>query len=80
MQILRLDAADPASEKPAYRAFRLSTKGCIEGVEIILAHDDEEAEMLAARMANGHGVDLWDRLRFLATFPPLSPSRPGAKA
>ncbi|CAO4175238.1 hypothetical protein EEDFHM_02657 [Methylorubrum populi] len=64
----------------AYRAIRLTSSGGVEGVEHIDARDDAEAIALTSRMANAYGVDLWERGRFLDSFPSLSVRVPGAIA
>lgn len=74
------DVFTPAPGARAYRAIRLSASGCVEGIERIDARNDEEAMAITSRMANGYGVDLWERGRFLECFPSLSVKAPGAKA
>ncbi|GEP09208.1 hypothetical protein [Methylobacterium gnaphalii] len=62
---------EPEPGERAYRAYRLTASGGICGVEHIEAGDDDEAKLLAAMIVNKHGVDLWERARYLASFPPL---------
>ena len=54
----------------AYRAFHLGHDGAVRRAEIIQAETDEEAKAIAAALVNGHGIDLWERARFLASYPP----------
>ncbi|WP_375276209.1 hypothetical protein [Methylorubrum thiocyanatum] len=75
-----VDVFTPDPGPLAYRAIRLNASGGVEGIEHITAHHDEEAVALTSRMANGYGVDLWERSRFLESFPSLSVRAPGAKA
>ena len=56
----------------AYRAFLLGCNGRIRSSQMIEAATDDEAQSLAARIVNAFGVDLWERARHLASFPPLS--------
>jgi hypothetical protein len=70
----------PDADSLAYSAIRLSSSGGVEGVEHIDARNDDEAIALTSRMANGYGVDLWERGRFLDSFPSLSVRVPGAIA
>ncbi|GEP12632.1 hypothetical protein [Methylobacterium gnaphalii] len=79
--MLAIDASilSPEPGKPEYRACRLTASDSIEGVEYINAASDEMAARLAAMIANGHGIDLWDRTRFLGSFPPLHVRAAGAK-
>lgn len=55
-----------------YRVFRVSAQGDVLGSEIISAQSDDEAMSKARVLANGHGIDLWERSRFLASYPPIS--------
>ena len=56
---------------PTYRAFHTNTSGGISSAEVIDAGSDDEAKDKASKMINGRGIDLWQRTRFLASFPPL---------
>lgn len=31
---------------------------------------------MAGELPNGHGIDLWERIRYLASYPPLSAAAP----
>lgn len=73
------DAAMPTSIQPvtqaspgprAYRAFYLGSDGRVRRAEIIEAGSDDEALSLVAHIANAFGIDLWERARYLAHFPP----------
>lgn len=64
-------SAEPVGEA-TYRVFRLNHDGGIDSAEIISAQDDDEVQKIAQAMANGHGIDLWERNRFLGSYPPLS--------
>ncbi len=64
----------PQANPPIYRVFRLGLNGAVEGCEIIQATGDDDAKIIAGRMVNGHGIDLWEQERFLESFPPLSAS------
>ena len=64
-------SAEPKSE-PTYRAFRLNRDGGIDFAEIIQARSDDEAIGKACVMVNGHGIELWERARFLRHFPTCS--------
>lgn len=63
-------SAEPVG-KATYRAFTLNPDGGVETVQIIQAASDDEARALANKMINGHGVDLWERNRFIESYPPL---------
>ena len=63
-----------AEEPPTYRAFFLSHDGAVRGAQILEAGTDDEAKAIAAALVNGHGIDLWERTRFLASYPPLAVS------
>ena len=63
-------SAEPYGQ-PTYRAFRLNRDGGIDSAEIIQAATEDEARAVAAKMVNGHGIDLWERARFLESYPPL---------
>ena len=67
----------PQAGKTAYRAFRLSHNGAVQSAEIIWADSDDKAKAIAAMLINGHGIDLWEQARFLASYPPLAASRGG---
>ena len=62
---------EPSPGLPTYRAFFLGHDGVIRSTRIIEAPTDDEAKAVASTLPNGHGVDLWERARFLASYPPL---------
>lgn len=66
MQTDKLQA--PVSEAPHYLALLLDPDGNVVGSEHLLAADDDEAIELGRALADGHGVDIWDRARFLEHF------------
>ena len=63
---------DPDPGPRAYRVIRLSPDGTVGEANILAARTDDEAKALAATLSNGHGIDLWERARYLASFPPHS--------
>lgn len=58
-----------------YRVYRLDYGGLIRSAELIQAGSDDEARAIAGAMVNGHGLELWDRARHLADYPPRPPER-----
>ncbi len=44
--------------------------------DILEAETDDAAKTLAATLPNGHGIDLWERARYLASYPPRSAAYP----
>lgn len=42
----------------------------------IQARSDDEAKAIASTLPNGHGIDLWERARYLASYPPRSAAYP----
>lgn len=59
-----------------YRVFSLSRDGRVEKSHTIEAQSDGEAKAIAATLPNGHGIDLWERSRYLASYPPRSAMYP----
>ena len=59
-----------------YRVFSLSLDGRVGGSHTIEARSDDEAKAIAGTLPNGHGIDLWERSRYLASYPPLSAAYP----
>jgi len=55
-----------------YRVFNLSPDGGVRDNHTIQARTDDEAKAIAAALINGHGIDLWERARYLASYPPRS--------
>lgn len=59
-----------------YRVYRLDYGGLIRSAELIQARSDDEAKAIAGTIVNGHGLELWDRARHLADYPPRSTEKP----
>ena len=59
-----------------YRVFRLSADGRVGESCTIQAGSDDEAKAIASTLPNGHGIDLWERARYLASYPPQSAAYP----
>jgi hypothetical protein len=60
----------PSSDQPVYRLFRLDKSGHVERAEIIQAADDHEAKAGALKLVDGQSMELWDRDRCVAVYPP----------
>jgi len=69
-----VDEAEPGPR--VYRVFSLNHDGTVESTRILDARTDEEAKAMAGDLPNGHGIDLWERVRYLASYPPLSAAAP----
>ncbi|MGU3404749.1 hypothetical protein [Methylobacterium brachiatum] len=69
-----IDEADPGPR--VYRIFSLNHDGTVESTRILDAGTDDEAKALASGLPNGHGIDLWERARYLASYPPQSATAP----
>lgn len=65
-----IDEPDPGPR--AYRVFSLSPDGRVGESRAIEARSDDEAKAIAEMLPNGHGIDLWERARYLASYPPRS--------
>lgn len=63
-----------ASGSADYRAFHLGPGGHVMSAEVVPAASDDEAMALTAAMTNRYGIDLWERARFLASYPPQNPA------
>ena len=59
--------------KPAYRAFLVNAAGHIYFAHELDCQTDEQAIEAARRLVDGYGVQLWDRARKIAEFPPARP-------
>lgn len=66
------NADEPAPGRRAYRVFHLAHDGRVCQAETIEAETDDEAKAIAAQKVNGCGIDLWERARFLESFPSLA--------
>lgn len=67
---------EPQPGLRTYRVFHLGHDGAVRRAEILEAETDDAAKAIAATLPNGHGIDLWERARFLASYPPLSATCP----
>lgn len=70
-----------ASTLHHYRAYHLDRDGHIKHSEIISAESDEAALDRLRTTRNGHGIEMWDRARFVGKVAPYEPAVvPGAAA
>jgi hypothetical protein len=60
----------PASQ-PTYRAFLVNAAGRIYFAHVLDCETDEQAIAAAQKYVDGTGVQLWDRSRKIAEFPPV---------
>ena len=67
---------EAAPGQRTYRAYHLDPNGVVRQAEIISAETDDEAKAIAATLVNGCGIVLWERARFLGSYP----SRPAPTA
>ena len=58
-----------------YRAAFVDQDGRVSFTVLLFAPNDGEAKRKAKTMVDGHGVDLWDGLRFIEHFPPNDPQK-----
>ena len=56
--------------------FCIGHDGTVGRANILNADTDDEAKAMAVMLPNGHGIDLWERARYLASYPPLSATYP----
>ncbi len=70
MTVSMLATRDIAQETATYRAFYLDAKRKVRAARILRAANDCDAHTIARTLPNGFGIELWERGRFLATFPP----------
>jgi hypothetical protein len=54
---------------PYYRAILVDAQGYTVTMFRIMASADDEAAARAQVLVDGHGVDLWDGIRFIEHFP-----------
>ena len=59
-----------------YCVFRIGQDGTVGKADILDADTDDAAKAVAAMLSNGHGIDLWERARYLASYPSLSATHP----
>ena len=55
--------------RPLYRAYALAPSGAAYSVTLLEADDDLKAREKADRMPNHHGIEVWDRQRFVTLVP-----------
>jgi hypothetical protein len=67
---------EPGPGPRVYRVFSLNIDGRVGASRILQAQSDDEAKAIAATLPNGHGIDLWERARYLASYPPRSAAYP----
>lgn len=68
--IAELDGTDPC-----YRAMLIDVDGCSVATIPIKASGDDEAMVRAMALVDGHGVDLWDGVRFIEHYPAVDPPK-----
>ena len=61
----------PSIDEPVYRAFRLDASGHVDRADEIQAVNDDEAKAAARELVDGQTIELWDRDRRVAVYPPL---------
>lgn len=55
---------------PCYRAMMFGADGRMVLQAVIAAAGDDDAKAQVQALVEGHGIDLWDQLRFIARFEP----------
>ena len=68
---------EPLPGPRTYCVFRIGHDGTVGKADILDADTDDEAKAMAAMLPNGHGIDLWERARYLASYPSQSALYPG---
>ena len=58
----------PSWERAAYLVFLLDGDDSVQTSLPLTAADDAEVLALASAMVDGHAVELWDGVRFIARF------------
>ena len=58
------------SALPVYRAYYLGRNGRIVAAEVIPADNDEDARAFADTLRADHQIEVWERGRRLAVYPP----------
>ena len=61
------------SDQTSYRVIFVDEDGKVSLTLLLFAAGDSEAKRKAKAMVDGHGVDLWEGLRFIEHFPPIEP-------
>ena len=55
----------------AYRVYRIDNSGHVQGQpEIIECESDDDARLKAQCFVDGCGIEVWDKARKVASFPP----------
>lgn len=62
------------NDEARYRVTFVERDGQVSLTVMIFAPDDAEAKRTAKRMVDGHGIDLWDGMRFIEHYPPKTES------
>lgn len=75
MKALMSDTVRLGGSLPYYRAIMVDGDGHTVSMHRIMAVGDDEAVAEAKALADGHGVDLWDGVRFVDHFPAINPSK-----
>lgn len=71
-----MDDTDRTRDAPSfYRAILIDGDGHTVSMYRIMAAGDDEAVVQAKALVDGHGVDLWDGIRFIEHFPAITPSK-----
>lgn len=66
---------EPEDVHLRYHAILVDADGRAISMHWIRATEDEEAVRQAQALVDGHGVDLWDGVRFIEYFPALDPPK-----
>ncbi|CAM2933418.1 hypothetical protein JHFBIEKO_2303 [Methylobacterium mesophilicum] len=67
---------EPLPGPRMYYVFRIGHDGTVGNANYLNADADDEAKAIAAMLLNGHCIDLWERARYLASYPPQSARYP----
>lgn len=63
---------DKLPEPRRYHAFLIDADGRVVRSKSLPASDDQDALQQAEAFVDGHAVELWDGLRFMEHFPPIT--------
>lgn len=66
-------SASPEHGERGYRATLVDQRGMVVSTVRIAAADDADACEKARALVDGHGVDLWEDMRFVDHFPAIDP-------
>lgn len=72
-----IDEPDPGPR--VYRVSSLSADETVGAIDVLEAQSDDDAKAIVATLPNGHGIDLWERARYLASYPPQSAAYPNPR-